>query len=69
MRDFYLASFLRCGGYDLIDRRANGRHRVFVFCERPTRCNDALAFYARTCGPDTAFSATIKDMKALLHNA
>ena len=44
-RDFYLACFLRCTGYDLIDLRAEGRHKVFVFRDRPTRRDDVLAFY------------------------
>jgi hypothetical protein len=57
-RDFYLACFLRCTGYDPTDLRAEGRRRVFVFRDRPTRRDDVLAF-----------SATIRDMKALLHNA
>ena len=43
--DFYLACFLRCTGYDLIDLRAEGRRKVFVFRERPTRRDDVLAFY------------------------
>jgi Domain of unknown function (DUF5659) len=30
-RDFYLACFLRCSGYELIDLRAEGRRKVFVF--------------------------------------
>ena len=44
-RDFYLACFLRCTGYDLIDLRAEGRRKVFVFRDRPTRRDDVLAFY------------------------
>ena len=39
-RDFYLACFLRCAGYDLMDLRAEGRRKVFVFCDRPTRRGD-----------------------------
>jgi hypothetical protein len=30
-RDFYLACFLRCAGYELLDLRAEGRRKVFVF--------------------------------------
>ena len=30
-RDFYLACFLRCTGYELIDLRAEGGGKVFVF--------------------------------------
>ena len=69
-RDFYLACFLRCTGYDLIDLRAEGRRKVFVFRDRPTRRDDVLAFYGQGAAvPPLAFSSTIKDMKALLHNA
>ena len=69
-RDFYLACFLRCTGYDLIALRDEGRRKVFVFQDRPRRRDDVLAFYGdgATVAP-LAFSATIKDMKALLHNA
>jgi hypothetical protein len=68
-RDFYLACFLRCTGYDLIDLRPKGQHKVFVFRDRPTRRKDVLAYYgdAASVRP-LAFAATIKDMKGLLHN-
>jgi hypothetical protein len=46
-RDFYLACFLRCTGYNLIDLRAEGRRKVFVFRDRPTRRDDVLPFTAR----------------------
>jgi hypothetical protein len=69
-RDFYLACFLRCSGYDLIDLRAEGQRKVFVFRDRPTRRDDVLAFYGDDAVvPPLAFSSTIKDMKALLHHA
>ena len=66
---FYLACFLRCTGYDLMDLRAEGRHKVFVFRDRPTRHSDVLGVYADaiTVSP-LAFASTIKDMKGLLHN-
>jgi hypothetical protein len=69
-RDFYLACFLRCAGYELVDLRAEGRRKVFVFRDRTSRRDDVIAFY----GDDAmvtplVFSSTIKDMKALLHNA
>jgi hypothetical protein len=69
-RDFYLACFLRCTGYQLLDLRAEGSRKVFVFQDRPTRRNDVIAFYgeAGSVRP-LAFAAAIKDMKALLHNA
>jgi len=69
-RDFYLACFLRCTGYDLIDLRDEGRRKVFVFRDRPSRCNDVFAFYSGGAAvPPLRFSSTIKDMKGLLHNA
>lgn len=68
-RDFYLACFLRCTGYSLMDLRAEGRRKVFVFRDRPTRRGDVLAFYSDTISVHPlAFAATIKDMKGLLHN-
>jgi Domain of unknown function (DUF5659) len=68
-RDFYLACFLRCAGYELLNLRAEGRRKVFVFQDRPTRRDDVMAFYgdAVTVRP-LAFASTIKDMKGLLHN-
>ena len=69
-RDFYLACFLRCTGYELVDRRAEGRRKVFVFRDRPSRREDGLSFYGDGAAvPPLAFATTIKDMKALLHNA
>jgi len=69
-RDFYLACFLRCTGYELIDLRPEVRRKVFVFRDRPTRRDDVLAFYGDgVTVPPLAFSSTIKDMKALLYNA
>lgn len=69
-RDFYLACFLRCAGYELLDLRAEGSRKVFVFHDRPTRREDVIAFYGEggSVRP-LAFAAAIKDMKALLHNA
>ena len=69
-RDFYLACFLRWTGYELLDLRAEGRRKVFVFRDRPPRREDVLSFYGdgATVTP-LAFSTTIKGMKALLHNA
>ena len=67
--DFYLACFLRCTGYDLMNLRAEGRRKVFVFRDRPTRRDDVLAFYGNTSSVHPlAFASTIKDMKGLLHN-
>jgi hypothetical protein len=68
-RDFYLACFLRCLGYELVNLRDEGQRKVFVFRDRATRRADVMAFYgdAITVRP-LAFAATIKDMKGLLHN-
>ena len=33
-RDFYLACFLRCSGYELQGLRAEGPRKVFVFRDR-----------------------------------
>lgn len=69
-RDFYLACFLRCTGYDLVDLRAEGRHKVFVFRDRPSRREDVMGFYGDAISVrPLAFASTIKDMKGLLHNA
>jgi hypothetical protein len=35
-RDFYLACFLRCAGYELVNLRDEGRRKVFVFRDRAT---------------------------------
>ena len=68
-RDFYLACFLRCSGYELLNLRDEGRRKVFVFRDRGTRRDDVMAFYSdATSVRSLAFAATIKDMKGLLHN-
>ena len=69
-RDFYLACFLGCAGYELLDLRAEGSRKVFVFQDSPTRRDDVIAFYGETSRVrPLAFATAIKDMKALLHNA
>ena len=69
-RDFYLACFLRCLGYELLDLRPDGQRRVFVFRDSVARRKDVMAFFGGGATvPPLAFSSTIKDMKALLHNA
>ncbi len=69
-RDFYLACFLRCTGYDLIDLRAEGRRKVFIFRDRPTRRDDVLAFHGQGAAvPLLTFSTIIKNVKSLMHNA
>jgi hypothetical protein len=44
-RDFYLACFLRCSGYELLNLRDEGRRKVFVFQDRASRRDDVMAFY------------------------
>jgi hypothetical protein len=69
-RDFYLACFLRCAGYELVDLRAEGTRKVFVFWDRPSRRDDVMAYYGEVNSVHPlAYAAAIKDMKALLHNA
>jgi Domain of unknown function (DUF5659) len=69
-QDFYLACFLRCVGYELIDMRPEGRRKVFVFRDRSTRREDVIAFYGEVGRVrPLAFATAIRDMKALLHNA
>jgi hypothetical protein len=69
-RDFYLACFLRCSGYELTDLRAEGPRKIFVFRDRATRAKDVMAFYGNGVAVSPlAFSSINKDMKALLHNA
>jgi hypothetical protein len=42
-RDFYLACFLRCCGYELLDLCNQGGRKFFVFLDWPTR--------RQTCSP------------------
>ncbi len=68
-RDFYLACFLRCSGYELQGLRSEGPRKVFIFQDRASRRDDVMAFYGdATSVRPLAFAATIKDMKGLLHN-
>jgi hypothetical protein len=68
--DFYLACFLRCIGYDLLDMRREGRRAFFVFEDRPSRQADLLAFFGnKTEVKPLRFVSAIKDLKALLHAA
>lgn len=68
-RDFYLACFLRCAGYELQGLRSEGRRKVFIFRDRVSRRDDVIAFYGDAISVrPLAFAATIKDMKGLLHN-
>jgi hypothetical protein len=65
-RDFYLACFLRCVGYDLVGLRAEGHRKVFVFRDRASRQQDVLAFYNDDAVvPPSAFSSTITDQSVI----
>ena len=68
-RDFYLACYLKCSGYELLTLRAEGQRKVFVFRDRLSRPDDVMAFYgdATSVWP-RAFAATVKNMKELLHS-
>jgi hypothetical protein len=67
--DFYLACYLRCAGYRLAGIRRDGKRSVFRFEDRADREEATLAFFNNegTVRP-LAFSAAIKDLKALIHN-
>ncbi len=67
--DFYLACYLRCDGYRLVGIRREGPRSVFRFEDRADRQHAMLAFFNNegTVRP-LAFSAAIKDLKALIHN-
>ena len=68
-RDFYLACFLRCLGYELQGLRAEGPRKVVIFQDRDSRRDDVMAFYGdATSVRPLAFAATINDKKGLLHN-
>jgi hypothetical protein len=59
-RDFYLACFLRCSGYELQGLRTEGPRKVFVFRDRASRRDDVMAFYGdATSVRPLAFAATI----------
>ena len=67
--DFYLACFLKCMGYELVDLRPEGRRRVFVFRDRPKRRGDVMAYFGNNGSVrPLKFTSTIKNMKALIHN-
>ena len=69
-RDFYLACFLWCAGYDLMDLRAEERRKTYVLRDRPTRHDDVLGFFGDADNVRLlAFATTIKDRKGLFHNA
>ena len=66
-RDFYLACFVRCAGYELLDLGTESGQSVF-FQDRLNR-RDVMAYYGEAGVRALAYTAAIKDMKVLLHNA
>ena len=68
-RDFSPACFLRCTGYAVIGLRAEGQRKDFGFRDGPFQRTDVAACEGDgTSVPPCAFSSTIKDIQALLHN-
>ena len=67
--DFYLACYLKCIGYSLVDVLLNGKKSVFVFIDQSDRKDAVLDFYnnAGQVVPRKLI-ASIQDMKAVLHN-
>ncbi len=67
--DFYLACYLCCDGFRLVGIRREGPRSVFQFEDRADRRDAMLAFFNNegTVRP-LAYSAAIKDLKALIHN-
>ena len=67
--DFYLACYLRCLEYELVDVRRDGGRSVFVFRDTPDRRAAIISFYNNegSVRPLT-FVGIIKEMKGLLHN-
>lgn len=67
--DFYLSCYLRCDGYRLIGIRREGSRSVFRFEDRADRRNAMLTFFNNEGAVrPPAYSAAIKDLKALIHN-
>ena len=67
--DFYLACYLRCDGFQLAGMRRDVTRLVFRFGDRADREAIALAFFNNEGGVrPLAYSAAIKDLKALIHN-
>ena len=67
--DFYLACYLRCDGFRLAGMRREGPRSVFRFEDRVDRQDAMLAFFNNEGNVrPLAYSAAIKDLKALIHN-
>lgn len=67
--DFYLACYLRCDGFRLVGIRREGPRSVFQFEDRTDRRVVMLSFFNNEGNVrPLAYSAAIKDLKALIHN-
>lgn len=67
--DFYLARYLRCAGFRLVGVRRDGSRSVFRFEDQAARQDVTLAFFNNEGNVrPLAYSAAIKDLKALIHN-
>ena len=67
--DFYLACYLRCDGFRLAGIRRDGTRSVFQFEDRTDRESVTLTFFNNEGSVrPLAYSAAIKDLKALIHN-
>lgn len=67
--DFYLACYLRCDGFRLAGIRREGPRSVFRFHDRADRRDAMLAFFNNEGSVrPLAYSAAIKDLKALIYN-
>ena len=67
--DFYLACYLRCDGFRLAGIRRDGTRSVFQFEDRTDRESATLSFFNNEGSVrPLAYSAAIKDLKALIHN-
>ena len=67
--DFYLACFMCCNDYELVDVEPQGRRSVFVFRDKPGRRDELLRFYNNEGAiRPLAFVDAIKNLKALVHN-
>jgi len=66
--DFYLACYLRCDGFRLVGMRRDGARSVFRFEDRTDREAVMLAFFNNEGRVrPLAYSAAIRDLKALIH--
>ncbi len=69
-RNFYLACYLSCVGYELVELLREGRRRVFMFKDRPSCGTDVMTYYrGHGTVPLLRFVSHIRDMKTTLHNA